>query len=178
MMNTLLRIAGVTTLAAVVALAIATPLAVARDGQDDAAAAKQLLGTWRLVSWTQRMADGTTGPGQTDTGNLIYTDTNRMCAVMMDSKRPKWTPGAPATVDDAVARFSNFISYCARVEVHAKEGYVLHHVDIERSPNIVGTIRKRWFTFEGPNRLVLRIDRAELGPGTTESSLTWDRVQR
>ena len=92
-------------------------------------------------------------------------------------ERPKWTPGAPATVPDAVARFAGFISYCARVEVNAKEGYVLHHVDVERSPNIVGTVRKRWFTFEGPNRLVLKIDAAELGT-QQESRLVWERVQK
>jgi lipocalin-like protein len=144
--------------------------------QDDAAVAKQFLGMWRLVGWTQRSADGTVRPGQIDIGYLVYTDVNRMCAVMMDSKRPKWTPGAPATVPDAVARSAGFVSYCARVEINAKEGFVLHHVDVERSPNIVGTIRKRWFTFEGPNRLVLKVDAAELGT-QLESRLVWERVQ-
>jgi hypothetical protein len=146
--------------------------------QDDATTARQFLGMWRLVGWTQRAADGTNRPGQTDVGYLVYTDVNRMCAVMMDSTRPKWPTGAPANVDDAMSRFSRFISYCAAVEVHAKDGFVLHHVDIERSPNVVGTTRKRWFQFEGPNRLVLRIDRSELGTGLTESTLTWERVQK
>lgn len=154
----------------------ASPALVA-ESQDDAVVAKQFLGMWRLVGWTQRSADGTVRDGQTDVGYLVYTDVNRMCAVMMDSKRPKWTPGAPPTVPDAVARFAGFISYCARVEVNAKEGFVLHHVDVERSPNIVGTIRKRWFTFEGPNRLVLKVDAAELGT-QLESRLVWERVQK
>lgn len=146
--------------------------------QDDASVAKQMHGMWRLVGWTQRATDGTSRPGPTDAGYLIYTDVNRMCAVMMDSKRPKWPAGAPASVNDAVSRFSGFISYCAVVEVHATEGFVLHHVDMERSPNIVGTTRKRWFRFEGANRLVLRIDPAELGAGATDSILTWERVQK
>ncbi|MEO8681653.1 MAG: lipocalin-like domain-containing protein [Vicinamibacterales bacterium] len=156
----------------------ATTVGSASDTQTDATIAGQFLGMWRLVSWNQRAADGTNRPGQTDAGYLIYTDVNRMCAVMMDSKRPKWPSGAPATVDDAMARFSGFISYCAAVELHAAEGFILHHVDIERSPNIVSTVRKRWFRFEGPNRLVLRIDPSELGGGATESTLTWERVQK
>ena len=160
--------------AAALVVAAAAPLAAS---QDDAAVARQFLGMWRLVGWTQKAADGTVRTGQTDVGYIVYTDVNRMCAVMMDSKRPKWTPGPPETVTDAVARFSGFISYCARVEVNAKEGYVLHQVDVERSPNIVGTIRKRWFTFEGPNRLVLKIDPAELGT-QQESRLVWERVQK
>lgn len=155
----------------------AASLAAVAEAQDDAAVAKQLLGMWRLVGWTQHNADGTTRPAQTDVGYLVYTDVNRMCAVMMDSKRPKWTPDPPASVDQAVARFSGFISYCARVEVHAREGFVLHHVDVERSPNIVGTIRKRWFSFQGPNRLTLRIDAAELGATVKDSTLVWERIQ-
>lgn len=146
--------------------------------QDDAAGARRFLGMWRLVGWTERAADGSTRPGQTDVGYLIYTDVNRMCAVLMDSKRPKWPSGAPANVAEAMARFSGFISYCAAVELHAAEGFVLHHVDVERSPNIVSTTRKRWFRFEGPNRLVLRIDPSELGAGVAESTLTWERVQK
>jgi hypothetical protein len=161
----------------VLSIASTSPSLLA-SAQDEAAVSKQLLGMWRLVGWTQRAADGTVRNGQTDVGYLVYSDVNRMCAVMMDSQRPKWTPGAPATVPDAVARFAGFISYCARVEVNAKEGYVLHHVDVERSPNIVGTIRKRWFTFEGPNRLVLKIDAAELGATQQESRLVWERVQK
>jgi hypothetical protein len=147
------------------------------DAQAGDAAVKQLVGMWRLVSWTQRTTDGTSLPGPTDAGYLVYSDVDRMCAVMMDSKRPRWAPGAPATVEQAVARFSGFISYCAAVEVDAKAGFLLHHVDVERSPNIVGTTRKRWFRFESPNRLVLRIDAAELGAGLTESALVWERVQ-
>jgi len=173
----LIRLGMTVVLLAGTVVPSAAPLAATAVLQDDAAVAKQLLGMWRLVGWTQRAADGTVRNGQTDVGYLIYTDVNRMCAVMMDSKRPKWTPGAPATVPDAVARFAGFISYCARVEVNAKEGYVLHHVDLERSPNIVGTVRKRWFTFEGPNRLVLKIDAAELGT-QQESRLVWERVQK
>jgi hypothetical protein len=177
MSRPLVRLGIAAALVAVTVFPGHAPLA-ATTVQDDAAVAKQLLGMWRLVGWTQRAADGTVRNGQTDVGYLVYTDVNRMCAVMMDSTRPKWTPGAPATVPDAVARFAGFISYCARVEVNAKEGYVLHHVDVERSPNIVGTVRKRWFTFEGPNRLVLKIDAAELGAAQQESRLVWERVQK
>lgn len=156
----------------------ATPPAGGVDAQGDAALAQQFVGMWRLVSWTQRATDGTTRPGLTDVGYLVYTDVNRMCAVMMDSKRARWAPAVPDTVEQAVARISGFVSYCAAVEVNAKDGFVLHHVDVERSPNIVGTTRKRWFRFESPNRLVLRIDAAELGAGLAESMLVWERVQK
>ena len=169
---------ALTVLLIVSALSPATSPSLVAATQGDAAVAKQFLGMWRLVGWTQRAADGSVRQGPMDAGYLVYTDVNRMCAVMMDSTRPKWPAGAPATVPDAVARFANVVSYCARVEVNAKEGFVLHHVDVDRSPNIVGTIRKRWFTFEGPDRLVLKIDAAELGATQQESRLVWERVQK
>jgi len=155
-----------------------TPIAVRAEAQDEAAIARQLVGTWRLVSWAQRSADGTSTPGPVNAGYIIYTDVGRMCAVLMDSTRPRWPQGPPQTVEQATERSAGFISYCSAVEVHAKDGFVLHHVDVERSPNIVGTIRKRWFTFDGPNRLTLRIDQSELGSGVLDSRLNWERVQK
>jgi hypothetical protein len=137
---------------------------------------RRFVGAWRLVSWQQVMADGTTRPSPTaDTGYLIYSDTNRMCAVMMHSKRQKWS-GPPATLQDAAARSSNVVSYCARVEVHSAEGFVLHYVDMEFNPGIIGTVRKRWFTFAGPDRLRLRIDPAEFAAPIKENELVWERV--
>ncbi len=146
--------------------------------QSDATVAKQLLGAWRLVSWTQRLADGTERPAATDVGYLIYTDVNRMCAMIMDSRRAKWAPGAPASVEDAVRRNAGYISYCASVELHASEGFILHHVDMERNPNTIGTTRKRWFSFQGPDTLRLRIDAAELQGNVKESVLVWQRVMQ
>ena len=141
--------------------------------------AKQLVGMWRLVSSPQRLADGTTRQGQMSVAYIIYTDTNpvRMCAVLMDPNRPKWkTPTIP-TADEAVSGINGLSAYCGTVEVHAKEGFVLHHVEIEKRPDFVGRTRKRWFTFEGPNRVTLRVDPAELSPPTVESTFVWERVQ-
>jgi hypothetical protein len=141
-----------------------------------AAAAEPFIGAWRLVSWTQKLADGTTRPAVADTGNIIYTADGRMCAVLQNSKRQKWS-GPPKTLEDATARMSGNTAYCARVEVHAKEGYVLHHVDLDFNPSVIGTVRKRWFVFEGPDRLRLKIDRGELGKTLEESELVWERIR-
>jgi hypothetical protein len=54
------------------------------QSEADAAIMKQFVGTWRLVSNAQRLADGTTREGPISTGYIIYTNTNRMCAVDMD----------------------------------------------------------------------------------------------
>jgi hypothetical protein len=142
--------------------------------QDDIA--KQFVGMWRLVGWPQRLADGTTRQSPLSVAYIVYTDTGHMCYVNMDPNRPKWkTAGAP-TPEEAMSGIKGFSAYCARVEIHAKEGFVIHHVEIEKTPNLVGVARKRWFTFQGPNRVSLRIDTPELAPPLVESTLIWERV--
>lgn len=120
----------------------------------------KLVGAWRLVSWEARLADGSTFRNPMNTSSPIYSDSWRMCAMLMDPNRAKWT-GRP----DAA-------------QVRAAEGFVLHHVEFEQTPSIVGTIRKRWLTFDDAGRLTLRIDPAENGPNVVESRLVWERVSR
>ena len=158
---------------------------VQAQSQDDAAIARQFVGMWRLVSWPQRLADGTTRQNPQSAGYIIYTDTGRMCYVSMNPNRPKWNlegrvsaRGYTPTAEEAISGITGLGAYCATVEIHAREGFVLHHVEIERVPNLVGRARKRWFTFEGPNRIALRVDPSENNPPVVESTLIWERVQK
>ncbi len=142
--------------------------------------AQQFVGTWRLVSYVQRLADGSTRPSPLSSGFIIYTDTNHMCSVLMDPGRPKWPLSSPFAVttneSEALSAIRGSDGYCSTVEVHAGEGYVLHRVETAVRPNLVGVTRKRWFTFDGPNRVALRIDTSELAPPVVEGTLTWERV--
>jgi hypothetical protein len=143
-------------------------------GDDDLA---QFIGMWRLVSWEQRLADGTTRQAPNSVGYIVYTDVGRMCYVGMNPNRPKWKSLTP-TESEALSGIVGMGAYCALVELHAREGFVLHHVDIERVPNNVGIVRKRWFTFDGINRLTLKVDARELIPPIVESTLTWERITK
>jgi len=137
---------------------------------------KQFVGMWRLVSWTERLADGTTRQNPRSVGYIVYTDTGHMCYVSMNPNRPLWKSEAAPTPEEALSGITGLGAYCATVEIHAKEGFVIHHVEVERIPNFVGRARKRWFTFQGPNRVSLRIDTPELTSPVVESILTWERV--
>ena len=139
--------------------------------------AKQFVGMWRLVSWPQRLADGSTRQSPLTVGYVMYSDNNYMCYVNMDPNRPKWKSGTP-TESEALSGVTGFGAYCARVELHAKEGFFLQHVEISISPNALGRVRKRWFTFEGQNRVRLRIDATELSPPVVDSTLIWERVTK
>jgi hypothetical protein len=43
---------------------------------------------------------------------------------------------------------------------------------------MIGRTRKRWFTFQGPDRVALRMDPSELSPPVVESTLVWERVRK
>jgi len=137
---------------------------------------KQFIGMWRLVSWPQRLADGTTRQSPLSVAYIVYTDTGHMCYVGMDPNRPRWKLATAPTPQEALSGMTGFIAYCSTVEVHPKEGFVIHHVEIENRPNLVGMARKRWFAFQGPNRVSLRIDTPELAAPVVESTLIWERV--
>jgi hypothetical protein len=139
---------------------------------------KQFVGTWRLASWTLRLADGTMSPDPKTVAYLIYSEAGRMCYVSMKPDRPKWKLETAPTSEEALSAITGLSAYSAAVEVHEAEGFVIHHVDVERVPNVVGRKRKRWFRFDGPNRLTLRVDAAELVAPVVESTLVWERVQQ
>jgi hypothetical protein len=151
------------------------PLAKSQD-----AVARRFIGMWRLVSWSQRLADGTTRQDPRSVAYIIYTDTGHMCSIGMAPDRPRWRSENAPTASEALAAMGDagLYAYCARVEVHAAEGFVLHRVEIDKSPNVVGQTRKRWFTFQGPNRVALRIDTPELIAPVVASTLIWERVEK
>ena len=156
--------------------AITASLSVGQARAEDGVA-NQFLGIWKLVSWEQRLADGTTRQAPNSVGYIVYTDTGHMCYVGMNPNRPKWVSRTP-TESEALSAITGLGAYCGTVEVHADEGFVLHRVEIERSPNNVGMLRKRWFTFHSPDRVSLRVDEPELIAPIVESVLTWERVPK
>jgi len=136
---------------------------------------QQFLGMWRLASWTKEYDDGTTKQDPRSESYIIYTETGRMCWVAMDPRRPELT-AKPTEAEEAIA-FRGLGAYCATVEINLDDGYVIHHVEIAKSPNAVGIERKRWFEFEGPDRLHLRVEPTENVLPLVESALVWERVK-
>ena len=165
------------------AIVIAIVGLTARDrAQSQSEIANRFVGAWRLVSYVQRLADGTSRASPLTSGYIIYTDSNHMCAVLTNPNRPKWKLSSPyaTTTDQAegLSAIQGADAYCSRVEVHAQEGFVLHLVEDSVRPYLVGVIRKRWFTFDGPNRVSLRIDPTELALPVVDGTLIWERVMK
>jgi hypothetical protein len=152
-------------------------------GQPTAAAAQgaaaRLVGTWRLVAATQRMADGAVRPdpnvGAKGRGYIIYTPTGQVCALLGNSERARWALGEQPTEAEALAIPANMVAYCGTYSVDEAAGFVLHHIELDISPNRTGTDRKRFFTVSG-DRLVLR-PAPPLPEGVQDWTVTWERVR-
>lgn len=142
--------------------------------------AAQMVGTWRLLSATQRLTDGTIRadpqPGPRGAGYIMYTETSRMCAVLANPDRPKWKSEAVPTDAEVRVAFDGLVAYCGTYEVNESERSVTHHIEMDRVPNLAGTDRKRHVTLVG-NRLVLR-PAPPLPPGVAEWTVEFERVTR
>jgi len=152
--------------------------AQAQRGQSRDDIAKQFAGMWRLVSNPQRLTDGTTREGSNSVGYAFFDpNAGHMCFLSMNPDRARWKSETTATPEEASSTIRGFGAYCATIEIHAKEGFMVRHYDINQNPNAVGKATTRWYTFEGPDRMSLRVDSAELNRPVVESAFVWERVK-
>ena len=90
--------------------------------------AKQLAGMWRLVSNPQRLADGTTRQGSNTVGYAFFdADVSHMCFLSMNPSRPLWKSESAPTPEEGLSAVRGFGAYCATIEIHAKEGFMVRH---------------------------------------------------
>lgn len=136
-----------------------------------------LVGTWRLVAARQRLSDGSSRPdpqpGAHGVGYIMYDATGHVCVVIANPDRPAWS--APASPTDAEVRsaFQGLVAYCGAYETNEQERSVIHHIEADREPHVMGTDRKRLATVTG-KRLVLRP--TSLPAGVEEWTVEWERV--
>jgi hypothetical protein len=139
--------------------------------------AKQFAGMWRLVSNPQRLVDGTTREGSNSVGYAFFdANAGHMCFLSMNPNRPPWKSETTPTPEEGLSAIQGFGAYCATIEIHAKEGFMIRHYEINQAPNAVGKATKRWYTFQGTDRMSLRVDASELNRPVVESTFVWERV--
>ncbi len=147
-------------------------------GQSATSLRSQMVGTWRLVSATQRLADGTVKPdpqtGPKGKGYLIYTETGQVCVVVGNPERSRWASAQAPTDKELRNAFDGLVAYAGTFEVNEAERYVVHHIEVDRMPNATGTARKRFCSISG-NRLTLRAA-PPLAGDVTDWTIVWERV--
>ena len=141
--------------------------------------AKQLAGMWRLVSNPQRLLDGTTREGSKSVGYaFLDVKVGHMRFLSMNPNRPQWKSETTPTPEEGLAAIKGFGAYCATIEIHAKEGFMVRHYEINQTPNAVGRATKRWYAFQGPDHMSLRVDASELNRPVVESTFVSERVMK
>ena len=101
---------------------------------------EKLYGTWKLVSFTQRVvATGMTTEifGSSPRGFLSYSRDGRMNAILVKDKRPRPADMAHATSEDRAQLFSSMYAYAGTFTVDGNT--VTHHVDISWNENWTGS---------------------------------------
>lgn len=137
----------------------------------------EIVGTWRLIASRQRLADGTQRAdpqtGAHGVGYIMYDATGHVCVVIANPDRPAWR--APTSPSDSEVRsaFQGMVAYCGTFATNEQERSVVHHIEADREPSVMGTDRRRLVTLVG-NRLVLRP--TPLPAGVQEWTVEWERV--
>jgi hypothetical protein len=106
----------------------------------------------------------------------MYSETGRMCAVLGDPDRAKWASETTPSDTEVRRAFDGLVAYCGTFEVNDAQGSVVHHIQLDRVPNLAGTDRKRYFSLSG-RRLVLR-PVPPLPPGVQEWTVEFERLSR
>ena len=141
--------------------------------------AADLLGAWRLLSWTiDYPASGRiTQPfGEDAIGLLMYTEDGHVSATLARRERGRFStavvPRAP-TVEKATA-FDGYMHYAGRFHVEA--GVVHHRVELALNMDLVGTVQVREAALDG-DRLALSAEEALADGGTRRHRLLWRRAE-
>jgi hypothetical protein len=161
-------------------LLVLTTISSQSSAQSTEDVARQLSGMWRLVANPSRLADGTTRQGTngvTSIGYAFFDATgHHMCFLTMAPNRPVRKPGSAPTPEEELAALRGITAYCATLEIHATEGFMDRRYDINQNPDAVGRATRRWYSFQGPDRMTLRVDPAELATPVVETLFVWERV--
>jgi hypothetical protein len=141
-------------------------------------ASNPFAGTWKLVSYEVRRADGkVTYPwGDSPQGRLMYSEDDYVSVAMMGSDRTRFAARELklGTPQEKVAAVDSYISYAGRYEV-VGGNKVVHHVEVSLFPNWVGRDQVRSFKFDG-NRLMLTTEPDPNDEKRKTGHLIWERL--
>jgi hypothetical protein len=107
-----------------------------------------LVGTWRLISWENRTADGRISyPVGTDPlGYIVYSEDGYVFVAIMRPNRRKFSAGdlLRGTPEEKVHAAETYVSYCGKYDVRGET--VVHHVELSLFPNWAVLTRNVWST--------------------------------
>ena len=136
---------------------------------------KNLVGTYKLVSWENRHESGETSYplGADAQGYIHYADDGYMFVHVMAAKRKVYSDGAlfGGETSEIVEGANSHISYCGTYRIENND--VVHSVQISSFPNWVSTEQRRHFEFQNGN-LSLSVQGVKIGDEHVSAYLIWE----
>jgi hypothetical protein len=112
-------------------------------------AADPIVGTWRLVSWTEEETEGKAihkNFGDQPNGLLTLTADDRMMLIMTDpSRKPPSRPRATDT--EAVELYRTMVAYAGRYKTEGDK--LIYYPEIDTHQEFNGTEQVRFFKING-----------------------------
>jgi len=138
------------------------------------------VGVWRLAAIRDLLDSGLLEEhpdfGVEVEGRLVYTESGHMSVNFMRRQRPGWRAEDAPTAPERAEAARGYGAYAGTFTVKEEEGIVVHHVDVALIPNRVGRSLTRFYTFEGPDRLILRPPVFIRDGHRVQRSLVWEKV--
>ena len=162
----------------IVATLLFVASALAQNGNPPTPTVAQLVGTWRLVSISDTMKDGSVRSpeqfGPHPIGFLMYEADGNMCATIANPDRPAWKDAAKPTNEEKIVYYDTLIAYCGTYKLDASKSVVTHYPEVAWTPAYVGSQQQRPFRIEG-RRLTITV----VGPLplVTQRVLVWEKAQ-
>jgi hypothetical protein len=136
-----------------------------------------LVGTWRLISWENRDADGNIvyPLGEDAAGYIMYGPDGYMFVAIMRSDRANFAVGdlLSGSMEEKAYAAGTYVSYCGRYEFRGDT--VIHHVELSLFPNWVGVEQERLVEVSG-DRLTVSTRPMLFGGAQRTAHLVWERV--
>ena len=143
--------------------------------------AKNLVGSWRLVSFVAADPDGTYRPvwGDRPSGLIFYAADGVMAAQLYDPRRsPVGRLASASPLAETQPSYVGLITYFGTYSVDFDSSTVSHSVQGAMAPDWVGVTLVRRFRFLGPDRIELSVAPDPSGrPRGGQSVLVWERVR-
>ena len=146
--------------------------------QEIGQAAKELLGTWTLVSITlEQNGKKTDFYSPNPQGQATFDPNGRVSIIFIRSDLPKFASkdGQAGTLEENKAVVQGSIAYFGTYTVDEAEKTVTYHIESCSFPNWNGTDRKLSFNVSG-NELNLAIATSFTGSGSNQQ--VWKRLNR
>ncbi len=141
--------------------------------------ASELIGSWRLVSFSSTTASGeTTYPmGRDAQGRITYEGSGRVAVQLADPGCAAFAQGDPraATDGEVQAAFAGYLAYFGTYTVHPDRCTVVHHLEMCSIPNWRGSEQVRHVDLQD-GQLTLSTPPTLFGGGVRVSRLVWAKL--